>query len=83
MCVFSVFIFEVLPGSYTTRIGRTRVQEEEVYTRYVVESAASVERHARIVDEMQSNYRLQIRCESYYIITARCYTERGYANATV
>jgi len=24
-----VFIFEVLPGSYTTRIGRTRVQEEE------------------------------------------------------
>jgi len=24
-----VSIFEVLPGSYTTRIGRIRVQEEE------------------------------------------------------
>jgi len=24
-----VFIFEVLPGSYTTHIGRNRVQEEE------------------------------------------------------
>ena len=26
----SMSIFEVLPGSYTTRIGRIRLQEEEV-----------------------------------------------------
>ena len=31
-----MFIFEVLPGSYTTRIGRTRVQEEEEEGTYYV-----------------------------------------------